>query len=343
MAYYPYTLGKTFGSDEYQAGGTEGVDDYEVDPQMIRNSDLTYMGRNDAGNRIWEDEQGHQYVAGQLAKRNPDGTPKRSGGAYNATGNSSSNYGYDPGFTGSNAAQAQLDRLNAMLPSRSPVLSSRSVTAKDPLSRMTLPHAPLMDFGDYDDIPQTAGIGKFSKQNIKKTALSLPCVAQARAQGKNVTLDMDYSVNGKKVRDTMLIPPVPGSARAAGDLTPDGPAVRFFGSLNSDGSQAQDSGQVLPPVAAAHRARRNKRITTATATTRTAMVVAGAAVVVAPVVQAELPAVALVAPAAVAADQVLICRVVGKHQVKLRTMRHPMMMHPVVARVPVTALPIAVL
>lgn len=239
MAYYPYTLSKTFGSDEYQAGGTEGVDDYEVDPQLIRNSDLTYMGRNDAGNRIWEDEQGHQYVAGQLAKRNPDGTPKRSGGANDdATGNNSNSYGYDPNFTGPNAAQAQLDKLNARLSSRSPVVSSRSVTAKDPLSRISLPHAPLMDFGDYDDIPQTAGIGKFSKQNIKKTALSLPCVAQARAQGKNVTLDMDYSVNGKKVRDTMLIPPVPGSARAAGDLTPDGPAVRFFGSLNSDGSQA---------------------------------------------------------------------------------------------------------
>ncbi len=60
--------------------GVEGVDDYEVDPQLIREMRLTYGGRDSNGNRVWKDAQGHQYNADQLRRRS-DGGNDSSGSA----------------------------------------------------------------------------------------------------------------------------------------------------------------------------------------------------------------------------------------------------------------------
>ena len=54
------------------AGGNYSVDNYEVDQQKIRQMGLSYQGRDDNGNRIWTDDQGHEYTAVQLQKQASD-------------------------------------------------------------------------------------------------------------------------------------------------------------------------------------------------------------------------------------------------------------------------------
>ena len=84
----------------------------------------------------------------------------------------------------------------------------------------------------YTDIPQTAGIGKYSKQSIRKTALSMPCVQQAINAGSIVNLNSRYTVNGIPVNNSSVIyKGTPGALSLPVTVT-------FTGSLNSDGSQA---------------------------------------------------------------------------------------------------------
>ena len=50
------------------------VDDYEVDEGLIKDMGLFYTGRDEAGNRTWQTDEGQVYVAVQLQKRQNETT-----------------------------------------------------------------------------------------------------------------------------------------------------------------------------------------------------------------------------------------------------------------------------
>ena len=107
------------------AGGNYSVDNYEVDQQKIDQMGLSYQGRDDNGNRIWTDDQGHQYTAVQLQKQTSD-----DGGTDSGT-SSNSNTGSAANNSSADYVNAHLNQQNVAPPS--PPVNQSPVTNTNPV------------------------------------------------------------------------------------------------------------------------------------------------------------------------------------------------------------------
>ena len=216
------------------------ADDRQVNTTAMKMKGLRYGGQDGQGD-YWVSKDGHVLHFADLPKNTDNGDNSDAGdsdaGGQPSFGQQQTGYGipsldnYQPGINNYIPKPA--------LGGKAGILDQGAITGNNrgadnfgfPAASMSDTDGEGLGIGSFDDIPQTAGIGKFSKQSIKKTALNLPCVQQAIAAGSRVVLLKEYSVGSRAITESDVLKN--GNVMLAGTVT-----VGFFGSLNADGSQA---------------------------------------------------------------------------------------------------------
>ena len=205
---YINDLAPDYWSEKYQELPDEigpAAENKEVSTAWMRMKGLRYGGK-DGGGDYWVSRSGKVYHF--------DDRP--AGSDPNDDAASDTGQGSQPGYT----------------PTGNAILTTVPVTATPVTFWPSQNNTGSAADSSYTDIPQTAGIGKYSKQSVKKTALSLPCVQQAINSGSVVTLQNRYMVNGTPITsNTIISKGIPGTFSQPVTVT-------FTGNLNSDGSQA---------------------------------------------------------------------------------------------------------
>ena len=204
---------------DYYIGGTRFADPkdkdayYEIDTEW-----MSEKGIHSDGGRNYVDANGNQYTWYDLRLAH---FIKDDYGNYNRD-----NYGTNnKKYKNNNYASTNL------------IASVEQVTAK-PILFWPSRNTNVNDDPTYIDLPETAGIGKYSKKAIRQKALNMPCVKRAVSYGKCVRCIYDYSVAGRLIVKTEIW--IRG-------IIPDSVIIFFKGKFNRDGTPVKGSSVVMIP------------------------------------------------------------------------------------------------
>lgn len=203
--------------ENYMGGNRFGDPDdpyayYEIDADWAAEKGINY--NQDTGKYV--DASGREYKWEQLRVAHYS---KNDSGAYERDDDDSDGVDYNKTWgTGRSRALQNNPVANAKAASAPPILFWPSPT-------YNVNNDPA-----YNDIPQTAGNGKISKQSIVKTVKNIPEIQQAIAQGRAVRLVANYTVAGKVVQ---WVKNIAGSIADGIDNVLD---IVFNGTLNPDGT-----------------------------------------------------------------------------------------------------------
>ncbi len=195
------------------------VENKDVNVGWMQSKGLRYGGKDgDYGGDFWVGRDGKVYA---FDKRTGGSTANDSDNGTQATDNSDwqnytpSGYGSNTNPVTDNAAVVDLSHIGNTLPNRNggfpPGMGSRPAS--------------------YHDLPRTAGITKFSKTSVQKTALNMPCVRQAMSLGHPVILHWNTTPGTGSSNDMISL--------AGGNSRLEPVRVVFTGDVDAYGQQVQ--------------------------------------------------------------------------------------------------------